>query len=102
MEKGIVQLAKIATAGFIFAVAVIAGAFWWSNTPPIRTKGLSPNAVWIWAPAVGLPAPKRGIWLSCWVERPAGKYQCKTIDKEGRTLYEGVFLRFKQEIPASE
>jgi hypothetical protein len=95
------MLVKFGIVLLILAVAAILGAYWWANIPPSRPRELSANAVWLWAPSVGLPAPKRGIWLACWNGSHDGKCRCKTIDKDGRTLYEGMFLPYRQERPVS-
>jgi hypothetical protein len=100
MQKGIVLLARICAALFVLALIAVVGAYWWSNIPPNRSPGLPADAVWLWGPAVGLPAPKRGTWLNCWIATNAGapgQFHCKTTDKSGRQLYEGVFLPYKQE-----
>jgi len=95
-ERAVELLAKIAVGAFIFAVTGVLGVYWWAKVPPSRPKGLSVNAVWLWAPPVGLPAPKRGVWLSCWLEPGDGTCRCRTTDKHGRTLYEGPFRPYKQ------
>ena len=77
-------------------------AFWWSGTVPSRPKGVAANAVFIWAPAVGLPAPRRGRWLSCW--ESAGHNRCKLSAMDGNTEYEGEFIpyRLKGSVPADQ
>lgn len=91
IEKGFILFARIFVAAFVLVALVIVGAYWWSNVPPSRPKGLSTSAQWLWGPPTGLPGPKRGIWISCWIDNQDGKSQCKTSDKDGRTLYQGVF-----------
>jgi hypothetical protein len=57
-------LYAIAAAG-VSLILIIVGAFWWANTVPGRPKNVAANAVFLWAPYVGLPAPRRGWWLAC-------------------------------------
>jgi hypothetical protein len=100
-KNGAGVLGRIAGAAVILALAAIVGAYWWSNIPPTRPKGLAANSVWLWAPNVGLPAPKRGVWISCSLDGRGRTCHCKTTDKDGHTLYEGPFLSYKRK-PASE
>jgi hypothetical protein len=43
--------------------------------------------LWLWAPYVGLPGPKRGTWLSCSVDADSGNYYCRTVDTHGNLLF---------------
>jgi hypothetical protein len=65
IEKIIELCGKTVAITIVLIVGGIGGAYWWANTPPSRPRGVPSNAVWLWAPYVGLPGPKRGIWLSC-------------------------------------
>lgn len=71
-------------------VLVIVGTFWLARTVPSRPKGVATNAVFLWAPYVGLPAPRRGWWISC--REDAGRNRCTLSDIDGKTEYEGEFI----------
>jgi hypothetical protein len=65
-----------------------------SNRVPGRPRDVARDAVFLWAPAVGFPGglPRRGDWLACWEE--AGHDRCKLSDRDGRTKYQGEFVRY--------
>lgn len=93
------------TGLFLVAAIVIfgiAGAYWWANTVPRKPAEVSPDAVFLWAPYVGLPAPKRGWWLVCWEE--AGHDWCKLSGIKGEAEYQGEFVSYphKRLIPADQ
>jgi hypothetical protein len=69
------------------------GLGWWGSIPPKRPKNVSPNAVFIFAPALGWiwPLPKRGDWLTCWFDRDHNVDRCRMSDTDGSLEYEGVF-----------
>jgi len=103
--SGVGLLGKIVLAAYavvILAVGAIVGAYWWSNVPPSRPKGLMANSVWVWAPFVGLPGPKRGVWIGCSKEGRKGPCLCQITDKDGRTEYAGPFLSYKGSVPESD
>jgi hypothetical protein len=91
MERLLVAAAKVISVIGLVVVIGIFCAYWWANTPPDRPRGVSANAVWLWAPAVGLPAPKRGMWVSCIVNPQDKRPHCQTHDKNGRLKYAGSF-----------
>ena len=76
--------------------------YWWSNTIPSRPKGVSANAVFLWAPYVGLPATRRGWWISCWEE--PGHNRCRLSGMKGNTEHEGEFVPYghKGPVPADQ
>jgi hypothetical protein len=76
----------------LVTVALIA-AFWWAGLTPNRPKTVQVNSVFLWAPHVGLPGPKRGAWLFCWYSE--GKDFCRLSDAHGSTKFEGEFLPYK-------
>jgi hypothetical protein len=86
------RLRTILVVTVVLAAAGVVGAFWWANTPPDRPHGVSGNAVFLWAGHVGLPAPKHGTWIECWVDAEIGVNKCKLTEMEGTPEYEGVFL----------
>jgi hypothetical protein len=53
--------------------------------------------VFLWAPNVGLPAPRRGWWLSC--SENDGHNRCKLTDVDGNTEYEGEFTPYDDKGP---
>lgn len=67
-------------------------AYWWSNVPPKRPKGVSSDAVFLWAGHLGLPAPKHGTWLECWADAGDGSNKCRLTEMDGTPGYEGIFL----------
>jgi hypothetical protein len=81
----------------------IVGAYWWSNTVPARPAGVASDAVFLWAPYVGLPAPRRGRWLSC-STGSATHYRCTLTQITGRVEYTGEFIPYPQSnrVPGSE
>jgi len=96
----------IALVGMVvFVVIGIMSVYWWANTTPSRPNGVPNNAVFLWAPYVGLPAPRRGNWLNCW-EDPTGrtKTKCRLTRQDGAVLYEGEFISYGQAAaaPASQ
>lgn len=69
---------------------IFGAAFWWSNTPPARPTNVSSNAVFLWSGHVGLPAPRHGMWLSCWLGNQ--KNICRINRMDGSLEYEGVYV----------
>jgi hypothetical protein len=83
----------------ILAIPIFVGCWLLStwilaNRVPRRPKGVGQNAVFLWAPAVGFPGglPRRGWWLAC--REAAGRDHCNLSDINGRTEYEGEFIRY--------
>lgn len=75
--------------------ALVVAAYWWANTVPSRPTGVSANAVFLWAPYVGLPGARRGWWLGCWEE--GAHNRCKLNSIDGRVEYEGDFVPYGHE-----
>ena len=94
LERGFIRFVKVFAALFTLAVIAIAGAYWWSNVPPSRPKSVPSTAVWLWGPNVGLPGPKRGLWLDCRRGSVREAIHCATTDKAGVVEYEGEFLLY--------
>jgi hypothetical protein len=92
-EKTVMALAVVVIVLIIAAF----GAFWWAGTVPSRPRGVATDAVFLWAPHVGLPAAKRGWWLACWED--AGHNQCKLSGIDGDLEYEGEFISYGQKGP---
>lgn len=78
--------------GTAVLVGVIAGAYWWSGRVPGRPKTVAADAVFLWAPAVGVPGPRRGWWLSC--SEDGGRDRCRISTVDGKLEYEGEFVVF--------
>jgi hypothetical protein len=96
---------KMSTALGIVLLLVVAGFFgahWWSSTRPNRPRGVAPNAAFLWAPHVGLPAPRRGWWISCRYE--TNRDYCRLSDIHGRTQYDAELItyRTKATVPGNE
>jgi hypothetical protein len=86
---------KAVTACWVFlglCILSVPLSYWWTNTVPARPRSVSPRAVFLWAPHVGLPSPRRGSWLACWEDR--GKSRCRLSTIDGVTAFEGDFLPY--------
>ena len=84
---GISVIALSIVIGLAFA-----GSYWWANTVPLRPSGVTLNAVFLWAPYVGLPGPRHGIWLGCWTDQGGTTDLCRLTNQDGSVMYEGVFV----------
>ena len=82
-----------AAALFVALVVGIWGAYRWSNTVPSRPKGVRGDAVFLWAPYVGLPRPRQGWWMACWETDPTHA-RCSLSDIDGNRRYEGEFIPY--------
>ena len=88
LEKAVYLIAGL----ILFMVISFAGAYWWTSRVPSRPAAIRADAAFLWAPAVGLPAPRRGSWLSCWEESEHILCQLNNID--GRLEYRGEFIGY--------
>jgi len=79
----------------VFLIAAFFVSFWWSTKTPRRPASVAKNAVFLWAPHVGLPAPRRGWWLSCRYD--GGHDYCTLSDMHGNTEYDGEFTTYRTE-----
>jgi hypothetical protein len=70
----------------------VAAAYWWANTVPMHPKGVSPTAVFLWAPYVGFPGPRRGSWIAC--SEQARQNRCTLNEIDGTIEYEGGFVPY--------
>jgi hypothetical protein len=97
-EKAVYTVAAL----MVFLIAGLVGAYWWAGRVPSRPKGVAANAVFLWAPHVGFPGPRRGWWLSCWEN--AGHNRCKLSDVDGNAEYEGEFVPYgdKGSLPTNQ
>jgi hypothetical protein len=97
-EKSVAALAV--TPMFLIIGVVV--AYWWANTVPSRPRGVSSNAVFLWAPYVGFPGRRRGWWLAC--SEQTGNARCTLSGVDGSTEYEGEFVPYdyKSVIPADQ
>jgi hypothetical protein len=87
---------KVLALLFAFVVLVIVGmasSYWWANTVPSRPRGVSREAVFLWAPYVGVPGPRRGWWIVCW--KSLGEHIiCRESEIDGAAKYEGEFIPY--------
>jgi hypothetical protein len=91
----------VAAAAALLIVGLVV-AYWWAGQVPGRPKGVAPNAVFLWAPHVGFPGPRRGWWLSC--SEDVGHNRCRLSDVDGNTEYDGEFVPYgdKGSVPADQ
>ena len=91
----------IGVVGTVLIVGFFVASYW-SARVPSRPKGVSSDAVFLWAPAVGFPAPRRGSWLSC--SEQDQHDLCTLSNIEGGTEYEGEFVRYGDRgvVPAAQ
>ena len=87
------KVALTLTAILVVVVTGIAASYWWSNRVPSRPKNVSPGAVFLWAPYVGLPAARRGWWMGC-ERKPPQRTWCTLSDVDATLNYEGEFLPY--------
>jgi hypothetical protein len=85
---------KIAAGVAALCIIGIVGEYWYANTPPSRPLNVPPDAVFVWAPYVGLPTAPRGTWLSCWFDVSQRVDKCRVSSKTGETQYEGEFAEY--------
>lgn len=79
-------------------LSVVLG-YWWANTVPSRPNSVNANAVFLWAPHVGLPAPRRGWWLACWEHQDTSR--CRLSNVNGVTEFEGEFVPYGRQGPVA-
>ena len=98
LEKSVYLISGL----ILFMVIGLAAAYWWTTRVPSLPAGVRADAVFLWAPAVGLPAPRRGNWLSCWEENQHILCQLNKID--GTFEYKGEFAEYREKrlIPPGE
>jgi hypothetical protein len=90
LDKSVLTLAAIMAAIILYFVI----GYWLARQIPRRPKAVSANAVFLWAPHVGLPGPRRGWWLVCWPSE--ARNRCRKSDIDGRTLFEGDFTPYRR------
>ena len=88
LEKPVYFIAGL----ILFLIAGFSLAYWWTSRIPGRPTGVRAEAVFLWAPAVGLPAPRRGDWIACWKESQHILCQLNNID--GTQEFKGEFLPY--------
>jgi len=84
----------LGVTGVVLVLGIV-GAYWRSNMEPRKPKGISADAVFLWAPYVGVPGPRRGWWLNC-REMLKGSIWCTLSEIDGATKYEGEFIPYKK------
>jgi hypothetical protein len=94
--------AKIAAAlwsGITVVVLGIVGIYWWADTPPTRPAGVTKDAIFFWGLPVGLPAPKRGDWVSCNFDPELNQDVCRVVAMDGVLIYQGIFMPYLAKTP---
>lgn len=89
----------LGAVGVVLVLGII-GAYWRSNTVPSKPKGISADAVFLWAPYVGVPGPRRGWWLYC-QQKLNGRIWCTVSEIDGATKYEGEFIPYQKGVIAA-
>lgn len=82
-------------------IVAIVAAFWWAGVPPRRPRSLPRGAVFLWGPHLGIPKPKKGLWLNCW-QGASGRDQGGLSQQNGERIYQGEYLSYKQAYPVAE
>jgi hypothetical protein len=85
------------TDALTFAVGTPA-LYWWSGTTPGRPKTVASNAVFLWAPNLPFPRPRRGSWLSCSCD--AGHDHCTLSTVDGVHEYSGEYITYGSQTAA--
>ncbi len=86
----------VATGMALLLIGLVA-TYWWAGQIPSKPKGVAANAMFLWAPHLGFPGPRRGWWLSCWEE--GGHNRCMLNNVNGEAEYDGEFIPFGQKGP---
>jgi hypothetical protein len=87
------KVALTLTAILVVVITGIAALYWRSNTIPRHPNNVSPSAVFLWAPYVGVPTGRRGWWMAC-EHKLQQRPWCTLSDVDGTLKYEGEFLPY--------
>lgn len=96
------KLTAVLTSIVVSIAIVIAGFYWWAGIPPSRPSAMSSKAVFLWAPNVGVPTFKRGVWVDCRFDSEKNTDWCQVADVRGKLTYEGEFLSYKTGSPVRD
>lgn len=94
---------KVSAALWAVALIFVVGIptlYWWSGTIPGRPKTVASNAVFLWAPNLPFPGPRRGSWLSC--NYDAGHDRCSLSTVDGVHEYTGEFVTYGPQTAATD
>lgn len=77
---------------------------WWAGRVPQRPHSLSSNAVYLLPNNVRHGFFQTGYWFDCWFDQHENDDRCKLTDKNGKVVFEDVFVTCGSQatIPQSE
>ena len=91
------KLVYLIAAVLALLIAGYVAAYFWTSRVPARPSDVRADAAFLWAPAVGIPAPRRGDWIACWQE--STYIFCQLNDIDGKLEYKGEFVSYPQKRP---
>jgi hypothetical protein len=94
------RITYLLSAIVLFLAVGLGIAYWWSGRVPSRPASVRSDAVFLWAPAVGVPAPRRGWWFSCWEE--SAQDICELNNLDGSLQYKEEFLSYSHRGPVAQ
>ena len=84
----------ISGALVVLLIAALSTAYLLSNSEPSRPSNVAVDAVFLWAPYVGFPGPRRGWWVSCKEEKE--QVMCEENEIDGSAKFGGEYELYKQ------
>jgi hypothetical protein len=90
------RVVKVVLSAVTLVVTLAALLIWWTNRPPRRPIGVSPNALYIERGVVPFKlSATPGDWLDCWFDEHEHLDRCKMTDETGKLEFEDVFLPYE-------
>jgi hypothetical protein len=78
----------------VLSIAVLSEIYLVSNSEPSRPPNVTSDAVFLWAPYVGFPSPRRGWWISCREEK--NRISCTESEIDGLVKFAGQYQIYRQ------
>lgn len=91
-------MGRISSALVVIMFVVVIGiaiAYWQSGNTPPRPRTVAQGAVFLWAPNLPFPRPRRGWWLSCRYDQ--GHDVCTLSGVDGKPDYVGEFVTYRSQ-----